>query len=163
MTKAELESRLKEGRTRKDIAQEYGITTGALEYWVKKYSLKACNSYAGPDYTCFRCGVEGEQNFYRVSKKRCKKCYAKYIRSRRQSNRTFALEELGGRCSLCGYNKCLAALDIHHIKPELKSKNWISHPTWPRDRLLEELKTCQLLCKNCHTEKHYNLYPRIHA
>jgi hypothetical protein len=43
------------------------------------------------------------------------------------------VKQLGGKCSRCGYDKCLAALDIHNHKS--------SNPV--------------LLCRNCHMELHY--------
>lgn len=27
---------------------------------------------------------------------------------------------MGGKCKLCGYNKCMASLDFHHIDPKQK-------------------------------------------
>lgn len=31
-----------------------------------------------------------------------------------------AIKLLGGKCSICGYNKCVNALEFHHEKPEEK-------------------------------------------
>lgn len=58
---------------------------------------------------------------------------------------------LGGRCSRCGYNKCLAALDIHHIDPSKKTRmrDWVNKAT-----LITNL---QILCRNCHAELHEEL------
>lgn len=66
----------------------------------------------------------------------------------------------GGKCNICGYNKNIAALQFHHIEPELKSfeldmRN-LSNRTW--HRILEEFKKCELLCANCHAEHHNPSY-----
>ncbi len=56
---------------------------------------------------------------------------------------------LGGSCTVC---LSTSNLEIDHIKPEFK-KYEISAIWSSRDRLYEELKKCQLLCKDCHLEK----------
>ena len=32
------------------------------------------------------------------------------------------LRTMGGKCAICGYDKCADALEIHHIKPEEKEE-----------------------------------------
>jgi len=61
---------------------------------------------------------------------------------------------LGGKCSVCGYNKSTVALSFHHRHPSEKKFD-ISHNgnmMKPWDELIEEVKKCQLLCLNCHAE-----------
>lgn len=70
----------------------------------------------------------------------------------RRNSKKMAVEILGGSCSVCGYNKCQAALDFHHKDPEQKEFQISKYRK--RVTLLEELKKCEILCKNCHTEKH---------
>ena len=51
-------------------------------------------------------------------------------------------------CSQCGYNRCAAALDFHHVEPSKKIRRvWL--PQSP------ERKKCVILCANCHRELHY--------
>lgn len=60
----------------------------------------------------------------------------------------------GGACKLCGYNRCLAALDFHHLIPENKTDT-VSHLLIKNKSLaLEEAKKCILVCSNCHDEIH---------
>jgi hypothetical protein len=66
-----------------------------------------------------------------------------------------AVDLLGGKCSKCGYNKCLAALNFHHVDPELKEFNINQSMTMTWEVILEELKKCSLLCSNCHMEHHH--------
>lgn len=57
-------------------------------------------------------------------------------------------------CQFCGYNKCGASLDFHHIKTKerrITAKMWFSNTNIIRN----ELKKCILLCKNCHYELHF--------
>lgn len=62
---------------------------------------------------------------------------------------------LGGKCSFCGYKKCLASLDFHHKNPKNKNldgRRLYSH-SW--NKILKEIKKCILLCANCHREYHW--------
>ena len=40
------------------------------------------------------------------------------FRQRRKEN---LIKVLGSCCCLCGYNKCIGALEFHHVNPENKS------------------------------------------
>lgn len=69
----------------------------------------------------------------------------------RQNIKKKAIDFLGGKCIICGYNRCERALHFHHVNPKEKefmisrySRNW--------ERVIEELKKCVLLCSNCHAE-----------
>lgn len=65
---------------------------------------------------------------------------------------------MGGCCNNCGYNKCSAALVLHHINPEEKDFSISGLRASPKNigSIIEELKKCVLLCSNCHAEAHYN-------
>ncbi len=67
-----------------------------------------------------------------------------------------AIEYLGGRCMICGYNKCLTALEFHHLynKKFGFSSRGITR-SW--QKIKEELKKCVLVCSNCHKEIHAGL------
>jgi hypothetical protein len=30
------------------------------------------------------------------------------------------IDKMGGKCSMCGYSKCLSALEFHHVEPSTK-------------------------------------------
>lgn len=62
----------------------------------------------------------------------------------------------GGRCLICGYKKCIDALEFHHINPDDKDFN-ISGGTKSFDYLKSELDKCILVCANCHREIHAGL------
>ena len=57
-------------------------------------------------------------------------------------------------CAICGYNKCISALDFHHINPEDKcfELNKTNIILSRAERTAEELQKCMLLCANCHRE-----------
>lgn len=63
--------------------------------------------------------------------------------------------ELGGQCVWCGYNRCLDALDFHHIDPTQKSFSICKdRGKFGLPKLREEAKKCLLICSNCHREEH---------
>jgi hypothetical protein len=63
---------------------------------------------------------------------------------------------LGGSCVVCGYNRCLAAFDIHHKVPAIKEFSFSAVRTSPAtwEKVCKELRSCVLLCANCHREVH---------
>lgn len=63
---------------------------------------------------------------------------------------------MGGACCICGYNKCQAALVLHHLDPNKKDYTISSIRANPKSWILiiEELRKCVLLCSNCHAEIH---------
>lgn len=75
----------------------------------------------------------------------------------RRAMKQQAIKLKGGKCSRCGYNKCLNALTFHHSDPTQKefglaqggnTHSWESY--W------NEVQKCELLCANCHAEEHSN-------
>lgn len=60
-------------------------------------------------------------------------------------------------CQKCKYNKCGACLDFHHPNSGEKEKRLnatLWYQNWEAFR--KEMAKCNLLCKNCHGELHYN-------
>lgn len=78
------------------------------------------------------------------------------VQNRRREIRRMVIDYLGGCCKVCGYNKCLAALEVHHIDPTTKLFGLSRGSTrnWERTKL--EADKCVLLCANCHRELHHN-------
>lgn len=59
----------------------------------------------------------------------------------------------GGKCQKCGYDKCIEALQFHHIDPSKKDFS-IGGKSWAFERMKKEVDKCILLCANCHIEEH---------
>jgi len=66
------------------------------------------------------------------------------------------VDELGGKCSSCGYKKNYSALCFHHRDPSLKRFPLDLRNCSNRSlkSLKKELKKTLLLCHNCHSELH---------
>ncbi len=66
------------------------------------------------------------------------------------------LQAAGGHCSVCGYDKNLAALVFHHV--DSKEKDFKLDMRSLSNRKLEpvlvEIEKCILVCANCHAELH---------
>ena len=68
----------------------------------------------------------------------------------------FAVESFGGKCQICGYDKCIDALEFHHIdKSTKKEKPSYVIMRWSWENAKKELDKCILLCSNCHKEIHF--------
>lgn len=63
------------------------------------------------------------------------------------------IAEAGGKCQVCGYDRCQAALQFHHLDREEKAFA-LSHEGVARSikRARKEAAKCVLLCANCHAE-----------
>ena len=72
---------------------------------------------------------------------------------RRRRVKEILVEEAGGCCRLCGYDRCVAALEFHHLDPAAKefgvAQNGMARSI---ERLRAEVRKCLLLCSNCHAE-----------
>lgn len=126
---------------------------------------------------CLSCSPFGAHNTRRLdaspaeTMRRCAVCekpypagrgqYADTCRScrvvrRRQDLKKLAVAHLGGRCALCGYDRCLAALQFHHLEPGQKDFQVAEYSrSWERVRA--EAEKCLLVCANCHAEVHAGL------
>ena len=68
-------------------------------------------------------------------------------------------------CSVCGYNKCDTALDFHHVRGEksFTISGAVAGKNVSWERIVEEMNKCEILCRNCHAERHYeddDVHPR---
>jgi transposase len=75
----------------------------------------------------------------------------------RQKMKEKAVEYLGGKCIVCGYNKCVWALEFHHRDPNEKDFGISQYDSLNWDVIRIELDKCDLLCSNCHKEHHHNI------
>lgn len=116
---------------------------------------KHCDVELTKDNTYKRSGRKASfpVGYYRV----CKQCYSQERQRRTNRNRTSIITRMGGKCNNCGYDKCEAALELHHLDPSVKDAATTKHLRHITDetRLLQELSKCVLLCANCHREAHH--------
>ncbi len=74
----------------------------------------------------------------------------------RQRTKNRIIESFGGKCNVCGYDRCAAALELHHLDPSKKNFSFGAIRADPKkwDIIVEELRKCIMLCANCHREIH---------
>jgi hypothetical protein len=101
-----------------------------------------------------------KENFYKATKKKhidkiCKACKHERLQCLRKNFKQWCVDYKGGKCINCGYNKCLSALDFHHLDPLTKDFSFGSRKgTIKKEKAILELDKCILLCRNCHAEVH---------
>jgi ribosomal protein L30E len=78
------------------------------------------------------------------------------VKNWRKRTKDLIIKSMGGKCQICGYNKCSGALELHHIDPKEKEFGFGGIRANPQsfDKMKVELKKCILLCSNCHKEVH---------
>ena len=145
-----------------------------------KKSFKACEWIDGKLRNlsnrryCFECSPFGKHNtrqIHAAGHKKINKCiqcnkdyvgghgkYKNICNSCKVSNYRIALKKelialLGGKCIICGYDKCIGALEFHHVDPKAKELT-ISGSTKNKKFLFNEIKKCILVCCRCHREIH---------
>ena len=74
---------------------------------------------------------------------------------RRKKLREMARDYKGGKCMMCGYDRCQRALSFHHLNPKEKDFDLSSRGlTRSWERIKKEIDKCVLVCANCHMEIH---------
>jgi hypothetical protein len=102
------------------------------------------------------CAIHGEVEFVQrgdTGTWRCVRCRAEAVTDRRRRVKTILVEEAGGACACCGYDRCMAALQFHHLRPDEKrfslGRQGVARSL---EKARAEAAKCVLLCANCHAE-----------
>lgn len=139
----------------------------------KKYCSNACMNQARrerwknkqhttdsqmPEKVCLICGkIFRPKNGAANQRTCCYECMPDGVQLTRGGFLAKIKEIRGGTCVHCGYNKCLAALEFHHVDPTQKDFT-ISNDRFHLQDALKETQKCILLCSNCHKELHAGLW-----
>jgi helix-turn-helix protein len=149
----------------RDMADVLDRSPTTVRHWLSKHAITtgpADRRRAGaraaalgavePELPCSIHGVtrhvpRGEGTF------RCTRCRSEHVAQRRRRVKRQLIDEAGGACVLCGYDRCAAALQFHHVDPTTKSFA-LSRQGVTRSlaKAREEAAKCVLLCANCHAE-----------
>ena len=79
------------------------------------------------------------------------------VKNSRQRLKQRIVRAMGEKCCLCGYNRCVSALELHHLNPEEKDFTIASNTNKAWEWIKEEIKKCAMVCANCHREIHAEL------
>lgn len=116
--------------------------------------------------TCYYCKVEKSltlfnKNGIRNGKIRykpfCKECESKVVKENQRKilRKAYTItHNLPYECSLCGYSKCEAALEFHHLNPSEKEFDIKALTNCSVEKAVNEIQKCILVCANCHRELH---------
>ena len=144
------------------------IICGTMMYNVRRdrlYCCRKCQNAAqkikqneSKEKVCEKCGKVFIPKKYGSTRRYCYDCIPVTSTNgaeARKQIKVWAVEYKGGKCEKCGYNKCLEALEFHHLNPNekdfmLSDRNLI----WSWTQIKEELDKCILVCANCHREIH---------
>lgn len=165
LDRAHVESLLEEGASIARLAAHLGVSESTVQYWLRKWGLRtargermaeagrACSEgRAAVELVCRRHGrttflIEG-RGYHR-----CLRCRGEAVVRRRRKVKATLVCEAGGKCRLCGYDRCADALHFHHLDPTQKSFSIGARGlTRSLDSLRREAAKCALLCANCHAE-----------
>jgi hypothetical protein len=149
----------------RDMAELFGRSAGSIRYWLDKHQITtkeavrrgagAAAARAGAATAHLPCPRHGVTRHVprRDGSFRCARCRSEQVAERRRRIKRQLVEEAGGRCALCRYDRCLAALQFHHVDPDAKSfAISLRGVTRALAKAREEAAKCVLLCANCHAE-----------
>ncbi len=152
-----LERLIAEDLTVRAIAARTGRSFTTVRYWLGRYGLRtteAARRRVPAAGVVGSCESHGETRTVRVGGRDvCARCRADAVSAWRRRAKQQLVDEAGGACALCGYGRCVRALQFHHVDPAAKSFGLASRGlSRSIERLREEATKCVLLCANCHVE-----------
>jgi transposase len=157
-----LEELVARGATLRQIAVELDRSIATVRYWLRRWNISRADSRrtrvdpATAPREVMRLCSRHRRAVFRLDARgtyRCVLCAQERVAARRRQVKRILVEEAGGCCAACGYDRSQAALQFHHLNPADKifglSSRGLSHGI---DRAREEAQKCVLLCGNCHAE-----------
>lgn len=167
IAREELEALVGEGASIAQIAEAVGRSKATVRHWLGKYGLRTSGRpggrarpgagearQAGLTEAVLVCPHHGQVEHVRETRGyfRCRQCRQEAVIQHRRRVKEILVREAGGSCRLCGYDRCLAALQFHHVDPDLKEFGVARRGARSIERLRAETRKCILLCSNCHAE-----------
>lgn len=81
---------------------------------------------------------------------------SKAVKKWRKNAKLRLIRAFGGRCCVCGYDKCAEVFEFHHLNPSEKEITWGQMRSnikgW--NLIIVEMRKCIMVCSNCHKEIH---------
>lgn len=166
MDKQILQQHIDNNLSQREIAKEEGVSQSTVRYWLYTHELRTNTGHGEPGdkYKNSLCKTHGDTQHILENRGsyRCVKCRSERITKARRNLKIDLVNEAGGKCISCGYNKSIVALQFDHRDPATKSHE-IALLVRNRRRkdAFEEMKKCDLLCANCHAEKTERSYYEV--
>ena len=157
-----LEELASQGATLREIALVLDRSIATVRYWLRRWEIPRADARGtrvdpatAPREVMRICTRHGRAVFRLDARAtyRCVLCSQERVAERRRRIKRILVEEAGGCCAACGYDRFPAALQFHHVNPAEKSFGLAARGLSRRlDRAREEARKCVLLCGNCHAE-----------
>jgi transposase len=177
LDREELAMYLRAGFTTRDMAEATDRSVTTVRHWLRRYGLQTYRSELraasnaaraeGLSRPILRCekhghttfGLRGDDPAYR-----CLRCRSEAVTRRRRRVKAMLVEETGGACAICGYDRHLGALQFHHVDPADKRFTIAgTGASLSLERARREVSKCVLLCANCHAEVEAGLISMVSA
>lgn len=138
-----------------------GTTKSIRSDALSQITVGGCNNMLSTiSKSCLKCGKDFYPKKQAKVRKYCYDCVPEEIYNGngnviRKLAKKWVLDYKGNQCEICGYNKCSAALELHHLNPSEKDFNLSDRDLsldWPL--IKKEVDKCILICANCHREEH---------
>jgi len=178
--KEEIIKLINEGFTYDDITKKLGCSKSTISYHCNKLNLKSKSKNIDVNSELvnkinelYKCGNSSytiskilgiskstalkyisKENIRTKKKTKTKKDKSEYIMRWKKNLKKSLVEYKGSKCEICGYDRCIEALEFHHSDPSKKDFS-ISTKLFGIEKMKKEVDKCLLLCSNCHREKHY--------
>jgi transposase len=160
-----LEILVEDGLTLTEMAGELDRSISTVRYWLREYGLEPTGGSrrqearqareAGLQEVELECKHHGRTShvLQNSGTYRCVKCRSRNVANRRRKVKEILVTEAGGKCQICGYDRCVAALEFHHRDPEAKEFGLARRGiTRAIEKVRAEAAKCVLLCATCHAE-----------
>ena len=156
-----LEELAARGATLREMAEATDRSIATVRYWLDRWKIERVERLVkvdpatAPPIAERHCRRHGLTRFVLEGRGyyRCMRCRQERVSEWRRRTKRLLVEEAGGRCALCGYDSCVAALHFHHLDPAAKHFTLSRRgATRSRAEARAEARKCVLLCANCHAE-----------
>lgn len=165
LTLEQLQPLIDSGVSHRAVALKLGVSQSTVRHWVQRHGLvsrrtarlQATSPLRGtrPLRAMLDCPRHGviEHRLKTTGSYRCPKCSSESVSRRRRRIKAILVEEAGGSCTVCRYDRYVGALEFHHLDRESKLFA-VGHAGMTRSiaTAREEAAKCVLLCANCHAE-----------
>jgi transposase len=162
LARDQLAELVRQGLSIREIGLAVGRSDTTVRYWLRAHDLKTVRAASAPaPGTGARviereCRIHGRTAWIRSGsgdRYRCKRCRSAAVTARRRRVKQLLIEEAGGQCILCGYDRFPGALHFHHLDPAQKSfAVSLQGVTRSLEKARAEAAKCVLMCANCHAE-----------
>jgi len=151
---------ISDGLSVRAIASRLECSPTRVRYWITRHELATLAAESRTERLASAkddvrlCPTHGlSPHGQRTSGFRCRTCAVEHVTARRRRVKQILVEEAGGRCIVCGYDRCERALEFHHLDPSEK-RFPLAHRGLSQGiaKLRAESAKCVLLCSNCHAE-----------